>query len=171
MSFSGELYKFIFVLALILPCGCGSYSRATVPGPEAGQDKPARVRQAEFVGVPIIGDYDDNRDLDFVLRVDSAGRVLKIRVHEDSKLGNSVLLDDLQTWINEIVDVETVKVSGKFTTSHEDKKREYGSLELESIAFLAADSRFGEPYDTNPQTLSYYLITAFIGLLFISSGR
>ena len=168
MRVSCRLGKLVCLLVMAQCCGCGAYTRATGLRPEAETVALADGSRVEFVGVPILGDYDNSLDLDFVLRVESVGRILKIRVHEDSRLGNSSLVSRLHTWINEIVDGEAVMVAGKFTRSHEDGQREYGSLALERIAFRDGESGFDEPYRTDPSHAFY--ISASVSVFIIFAG-
>jgi hypothetical protein len=167
--------KFLSVVVFLLPvlllfAGCTTRAVQTAP-PGAKLVLGTSRARAAFTGVPIVGDYDNKRDLDFVLRADSAGRVYKVRVHEGSHVSNSGLLRQICTWINEIEDIELVQVSGFYTPHYRADSIEYGALELREIAFQDTLPGFEEPYRTDPSRTVAFTLYAFIPFMFFAFSR
>ena len=170
VKFSAEKIIALWLTAAVFVAACASHTASSAPPPGAEPvEKPAGT-EAEFVGVPIIGDYDGDDDLDFVLRADSGECVYKIRVHEDMRMGNSSLVRDLRSWINEIVDLEPVRVAGFYTPEYRADSIEYGALALQEISFLDSLSTFEPPYRTDPSWLSHYSMALCVGIVFIFFG-
>ncbi len=162
----------VFLLhALVLVAGCAARAVQPAPPPGAEPVPDASVVKAAFTGVPIIGDYDNFRDLDFVLRADSAGRVYKVRVHERAHISNRGLLLQLRTWINEIEDIELVQVSGTYRPRYRAEGIEYGALQLREIAFQDTLPGFEQPYRTDPSRAVTYTLYVFVPFLFFAFSR
>ncbi|MBW7997115.1 MAG: hypothetical protein FVQ81_11215 [Candidatus Glassbacteria bacterium] len=170
LRFSAEKIIALWLTAAVFVAACASHTVSSAPPPGAGPVENPAGTEAEFVGVPIIGDYDVDGDLDFVLRADSGEYVYKIRVHEDMRMGNSSLVSDLRSWINEIVDLEPVRVAGSYTPEYRGDNFEYGALALREISFLDSLSTFEPPYRTDPSRLSHYLMAIGVGVVFFFSG-
>jgi hypothetical protein len=144
----------LFFSALFL-IGCSSYARSTSVRTE-GSASEEEYKADEFVGTPIMGDYDNNDDLDFVLGVHDGDRVFKINVHEDAGVGNKEILDRIRKRINEMEDRNTLRVIGYYSPEYKGTGKEYGYLELKCIVFFDDETGYEEAYFTDPKGSRFY---------------
>lgn len=164
------VFPFLFPVLMLL-ASCAAHAVPPMPPPVAEPVEDASVTMAVFTGVPIIGDYDESDDLDFVIRADSAGCVYKVRVHESAGFSNRAQLRQLRGWINEIEDYELVQVSGSYTPYYRAGSIEYGALELKEIAFQDTLPGFEQPYRSGSSKAVNYSISVFVAFIFLTFGR
>ncbi|MEA1997546.1 MAG: hypothetical protein U9N45_07890, partial [Gemmatimonadota bacterium] len=147
----------IIVLALVVLIGCSAHAGTTVVHMEKQTGTPAERQQAdEFVGTPIMGDYDENEDLDFVLEVAEGDRVFKITVHEDAGAGNRELLERIRKRVNEMEDRNSLRVIGFYNSEYMGREKEYGFLDLKCIVFFDDDTGHEEAFFTDPKESTFY---------------
>lgn len=127
-------------LALTFLVGCSSHARSTTVRTVDTAVPAERFQADEFVGVPILGDYDQNPDLDFVLEVVDGDRTFKIKVHQKAGKQNRKLLDELRARINESVDKNPVRVVGYYSSEYKGPENEYGFLDLKTVVFYDESS-------------------------------
>ncbi|HLA41503.1 MAG TPA: hypothetical protein VJ417_15990 [Candidatus Glassbacteria bacterium] len=158
MRTTASLFKSLFVMAaavvFALSAGCSVYARSTVVQSDVPEAEDFHAD--EFVGTPIIGDYDDNRDLDFVLEVRDGERVFKINVHEDAGKGNEELVEKIRQRINSMEDQGSLRVIGYYNPEYKGQNKEYGFLDLKCIVFFDEDSGQEEAYFTDSQDSNFY---------------
>ena len=156
----------VFTLTVLLSCSHHGLKTEQRKG-----EVPVNSELRVFTGIPIVGDYDKDADLDFVIRVEDNDTVLKIRVHEDIFITNRNLIYKIRRWINEMEDWEMLRVSGSYKVDYRGKNIEYGSLNLDTITFLDDENEFTESYDTNPSDALYYIMAAGVAFIMVSFGR
>ena len=137
--------------------GCSAYYQRTVVADNRATYTPAENAQAdEFIGTPIIGDYDDNPDLDFVLEVQDGDQRFKIEVHEDVNDSNRELIDKIRTQINEMEDRGMIRVVGYYNSEFRGKNKEYGFLDMKMVVFFDGDQGTETAYFTDPTESRFY---------------
>ena len=141
------------VFALFTGCTTVAYSTTTARTGGTGAE-PADRQADEFIGIPIMGDYDNEEDLDFVMEVDDGEKVFKVEVHESAGGGNRALLEDIRQRINSLEDTGTIRVIGYYSSEYRGAAKEYGFMDLKMIAFFDEESGKEEAFFTDPQGLS-----------------
>ncbi|MFH1071523.1 MAG: hypothetical protein V1794_18030 [Candidatus Glassbacteria bacterium] len=141
-------------LVLAFSAGCSVYARSTVVDREAPQSED--LKADEFVGTPMMGDYDQDKNLDFVLEVHDADRVFKIGVHEEVGPGNEELMEKIRQRINSMEDKGSLRVIGYYNPEYRGEEKEYGFLDLKCIVFYDDATGQEEAYFTDPQDSRYY---------------
>ena len=157
-------------LAAVLLVGCSFHARNTAVRMEKATPQAGDYDTDEFVGVPIIGDYDDKEDLDFMIRVDDGDEVFKIRVHKDASPGNRKIIERIRRRINEMEDRGSLCVIGYYTPEYREKEKEYGFLDLECIVFFDDQTGDEEAFFTEPKVsrlkntllISFFFFTIFL---------
>jgi len=157
-------------LAAVLLVGCASHARTTAVRMEKAPPQDEDYDTDEFIGVPIIGDYDEDENLDFMIRVDDGERVFKIYVHKDASPGNRKIIERIRRRINEVEDRGSLCVIGYYTPEYQGKEKEYGFLDLEYIVFFDDETGdeeafFTEPKDSrlkNTLLISFFFFTIFL---------
>ncbi len=143
--------------AFALLAGCAVYARSTTVGQSTAPVAESEDRQAdEFIGTPIMGDYDNEEDLDFVLEVNDGGKVFKLEVHESAGGGNRALLEDIRQRVNAMEDTGNIRVIGYYSPEYRGAKKEYGFLDLKMIAFFDEGTGKEEAFFTDPQDSPFY---------------
>ncbi len=138
-------------LAAVLLVGCSSHAGSTAVRMEKATPQAGDYDTHEFVGVPIIGDYDDDENLDFMIRVDNGDKVFKIYVHKDVSPGNRKIIERIRRRINEMEDRGSLCVIGYYTPEYLGNEKEYGFLDLESIVFIDEETGYEEAFSTEPK--------------------
>ena len=105
---------------------------------------------------PIIGDYDDNPDLDFVLEVQDGDQRFKIEVHEDVNDSNRELIDKIRTRINEMEDRGMIRVVGYYNSEFRGTNKEYGFLDMKMVVFFDGEQGTETAYFTDPTESRFY---------------
>ena len=146
----------VLAAALFLAGGCSAYYRTTAVNSGEPAPKVEDYQADEFVGMPIMGDYDDNPDLDFVLQVNDGERVFKVEAHEAAGDGNRDLLETVRKRINDLEDKQSLRVIGYYRPEYKGQDKEYGFLDLKCIVFIDNTSGQEEAYFTDPQDSRYY---------------
>jgi len=148
----------VITMAMALVVGCSSYARSTaVVAKSTPAANPVEEYKAdEFVGVPIVGDYDDDRNLDFILEVADKDRTFKIKVHEDYGETNGEVLDKIRLKINEAVDRDRVRIIGYYNPEYKGPEKEYGFMDLKTIVFYDDKSGYEEAYFTDDKDSRFY---------------
>ncbi len=156
-------------LAAVLLVGCASHAGTTAVRMEKAPPEVEDYDTHEFIGVPIIGDYDEDENLDFMIRVDNGERVFKIYVHKDASPGNRKIIERIRRRINEMEDRGSLCVTGYYTPEYLGNEKEYGFLDLESIVFFDDETGYEEAFFTEPKDsrLKNLLLIPFIYLTFI----
>ncbi len=156
-------------LAAVLLVGCITHARNTAVRMEKAPPQAGDYDTHEFVGVPIIGDHDDDENLDFMIRVDDGDKVFKIYVHKDASPGNRKIIERIRRRINEMEDRSSLCVTGYYTPEYLGEEKEYGFLDLESIVFIDEETGDEEAFFTEPKDsrLKILLLIPFIYLTFI----
>ncbi len=143
--------------ALALFTGCATYAHSTTvarsPAPEA---EPEDRQADEFIGTPIMGDYDNEEDLDFVLEVKDGDKVFKIEVFESAGGGNRALLEQVRQRVNAMEDTGSIRVIGYYSSEYRGSSKEYGFLDLKMIAFFDEETGKEEAFFTDPQNSPFY---------------
>ena len=144
------------LLATMLLIGCSTHARTTSVVVEKRGAAVEEFDADEFIGTPIIGDYDDNPDLDFVLEVVDGDRVFKINVHEDAGEGNQELIENIRRKINFMEDRNTLRVIGYYSSEFKNNEKEYGFLDLKCVVFYEEETGSEEAYFTDVNDSRYY---------------
>ncbi len=144
------------LLAAMLFIGCSTHARSTSVIVEKRGVAVEEFEADEFIGTPIIGDYDDNPDLDFVLEVVDGDRVFKINVHEDAGEGNQELIEKIRRKINFMEDRHTLRVIGYYSSEFKSREKEYGFLDLKCIVFYDEETGTEEAYFTDARDSEFY---------------
>ncbi|MBU0667227.1 MAG: hypothetical protein ABIC91_02995 [Nanoarchaeota archaeon] len=110
----------------------------------------------EFVGTPIVADYDKNPDLDFTLATYEDGKYFKIRVHEDSHWSNDDILWELRQIVNESEDKKEVRVLGYYDRRGGSSTTEYGVLNLTTFVNFNETTGHEDVYFTDPEHSNFY---------------
>lgn len=147
----------VLTMTMAFVIGCSSYARSTAVKAESRPATPVEEYKAdEFVGVPIVGDYDDDRNLDFILEVADKDRTFKIKVHEDYGETNGEVLDKIRLKINEAVDRDRVRIIGYYNPEYKGPEKEYGFMDLKTIVFFDDKSGYEEAYFTDDKDSRFY---------------
>ena len=138
--------------------GCAGYAHTTTV---VRQSTPVQVEEAdrqadEFIGTPIMGDYDNDENLDFVLEVRDSAKVFKLEIHETAGGGNRELLENVRQRVNAMEDAGSIRVIGYYNPEYRGSTKEYGFLDLKMIAFYDEETGKEEAYFTDPQESPYY---------------
>jgi hypothetical protein len=144
------------LLATMLFIGCSTHARTTSVIVEKHGVAVEEFEADEFIGTPIIGDYDDNPDLDFVLEVVDGDRVFKIDVHEDAEPGNQDLIEKVRQKVNFMEDRYTLRVIGYYSSEFKSREKEYGFLDLKCIVFFDEETGSEEAYFTDAKDSEFY---------------
>ena len=155
----------LVTMFLAFSLNCSSHARATtVRGSEAAVTAeeyeaavPAEEYEAdEFIGVPIVGDYDDNPNLDFILEVRDGDRTFKVEVHEDVNSSNREAIDLIRKRINEMEDMKQLRVIGYYSPEYRGASKEYGFMDLKCVIFFDEETGYEEAYFTDARESRYY---------------
>ena len=149
-------YPASLLLATILFIGCSTHARTTSVIVENHGVAVEEFEADEFIGTPIIGDYDDNPDLDFILEVVDGDRVFKIDVHEDAGPGNQELIEKVRGKVNFMEDRHTLRVIGYYSSEFKTGEKEYGFLDLKCIVFYDEETGTEEAYFTDAKDSEFY---------------
>ncbi|MBW1696416.1 MAG: hypothetical protein JRK26_06430 [Deltaproteobacteria bacterium] len=144
------------ILAVMLIIGCSTYARTSSVIVENREMPVEEFEADEFVGTPIVGDYDDNPDLDFMLEVMDGDRVFKINIHEDAGEGNRELIEKIREKINFMEDRQSLRVIGYYSPEFKSTNKEYGFLDLKCIVFYDEETGSEEAYFTDPNDSRFY---------------
>ncbi|MBW7998433.1 MAG: hypothetical protein FVQ81_18040, partial [Candidatus Glassbacteria bacterium] len=143
--------------AFALFTGCTAHAHSsTVVRAQASSVPAEEFEVDEFIGTPIMGDYDNDEDLDFVLEVNDGEKVFKIEVHESAGGGNRELLENVRQRVNALEDNGSIRVVGYYSSEYRGREKEYGFLDLKMIAFFDPESGQEEAYFTDPQDSRFY---------------
>ena len=146
----------LLLLATMLFIGCSTHARTTSVIAENHGVAVEEFEADEFIGTPIIGDYDDNPDLDFVLEVVDGDRVFKIDVHEDAGPDNQELIEKVRGKVNFMEDRYTLRVIGYYSSEFKSREKEYGFLDLKCIVFFDEETGSEEAYFTDAKDSEFY---------------
>ena len=145
-----------FFLAAVFLVGCSANARSTAVRMEKEPAKAEDYKADEFIGTPIMGDYDNNDDLDFVIGVADGERVFKIAVHEDAGPGNQEVLEIIRKRINEMEDHGSLRVIGYYTPEYRGQEKEYGFMDIKCIVFLNDETSYEEAFFTDAMDSRFY---------------
>ncbi|HUU28668.1 MAG TPA: hypothetical protein VM123_12730 [archaeon] len=157
-----------YLAAAFMVC-CSYQARSTVVRMVKAPPQAEEYEADEFTGTPIMGDHDEDENLDFVIRVDDLDRVFKIYVHKDVAQGDRETIEKIRSRINEVEDQSSLRVTGYYTPEYRGEDREYGFLELESIVFFDDRTGHEETFFTEPKNsrLKNLLFIPFLYLTFV----
>jgi hypothetical protein len=143
--------------AFALFTGCAARAYSTTVVHNQGHEAQPDDRQAdEFIGTPIMGDYDNEEDLDFVLEVNDGAKVFKVEIHERAGGGNRALLEKVRKRVNAMEDAGSIRVIGYYNSEYRGGTKEYGFMDLKMIAFFDEESGKEEAFFTDPQDSQFY---------------
>jgi len=146
----------LVVIFLAFTLNCSTHARTTsvrVSEPAI----PAEEYEAdEFIGVPIVGDYDDNPDLDFILEVRDGDQTFKIAVHEDVNDSNREAIDKIRRRINDMEDRQQLRVIGYYSSEYRGKSKEYGFMDLKCVIFFDEETGYEDAYFTDAKESRFY---------------
>jgi len=155
-----NIYPEYFLIGLFLAvgflAGCSAHARSTAVYMEKAAADASDYQADEFIGTPIIGDYDDDPDLDFVLEVREGDRVFKINIHEDVNESNREVIDRIRRRINEMEDTGSLRVIGYYNSEYRGREKEYGSLDLKCIVFFEDEHGYEEAFFTDAKDSRFY---------------
>jgi hypothetical protein len=144
-------------LALAFLFGCSSNAKSTAIRTERNAEQAENYKADEFIGTPIVGDYNNNdNSLDFVLGVTDGDRTFKINVHEDVNESNREAINTVRERINEMEDRGKVRVIGYYSSEYKGQSKEYGFLQLKCIVFFDDKTGYEEAYFTDPKDSRFY---------------
>ena len=144
------------LLAAMLITGCSTHARTTSVIVEKSGVPVEEFEADEFIGTPIVGDYDDNPDLDFMLEVVDGDMVFKINVHEDAGEGNQELVEKIRQKINFMEDRQSLRVIGYYSSEFRSTDKEYGFLDLKCIVFFDEETGLEDAYFTDGNDSKFY---------------
>ncbi|MBN2288524.1 MAG: hypothetical protein JXQ83_04270 [Candidatus Glassbacteria bacterium] len=144
------------VLLLALSFNCSSHARSTAVRVSEPAVPAEEYEADEFIGVPIVGDYDDDPDLDFILEVRDGDRTFKVNVHEDVDDSNREVADLIRKRINEMEDTKQLRVIGYYSPEYRGKSKEYGFMDLKCVVFFDNDTGYEDAYFTDSRGSRYY---------------
>jgi hypothetical protein len=150
----------IIILLLAFTTNCATHARGVVVHtPEkSGTSVPAEEYEAdEFIGVPIVGDYDDDPALDFMIEVRDADRTFKVEVHEDVNDSNREAIDRIRNRINQMEDEQQqLRVIGYYSPEYRGKNKEYGFMDLKCVIFFDKATGYEEAFFTDAKESRFY---------------
>lgn len=145
------------LMAMAFVTGCASQARSTAVRTESRPaQKVEEYKADEFVGLPIVGDYDEDRNLDFILEVADKERTFKIKVHEEYGETNGEVLEKIRNRINNAVDTDRIRVIGYYNSEYKGPEKEYGFMDLKTIVFYDEKSGYEEAYFTDDKGSRFY---------------
>ena len=144
------------ILLLVFSLNCSSHARATAVRTSEAAVPAEEYEADEFIGVPIVGDYDEDLDLDFILEVRDGEQTFKIEVHEDVNDSNREVIDRIRSRINELEDLQQLRVIGYYNSEYRGKSKEYGFMDLKCVVFFDEESGYEEAYFTDAKESRYY---------------